>query len=81
MGPIVAWQQRLREVGKLTLLPLSREEGQLQALLRSVVAYRLAFGQPRQDDLVAWLGDRMAGDAGSDDRIARLRVDLSPPPG
>lgn len=61
------------------LLPLSREAGQLQALLRSVVTYRLAFGQPRQDDLVAWLGNRLSTQ--DPDLFEDLRVDLSPPRG
>ncbi len=36
-------------------LPLSREIGRLAALRRSVAAYRLVIGQPRQDDLLQWL--------------------------
>ncbi len=60
------------------LLPLSREEGHFRALLRSVVAYRLAFGQPRQDDIIAWLGDRLTGPDGVV-LLDGLRVDLSPP--
>jgi len=55
-----------------------REDGHLRALLRSVVAYRLAFGQPRQDDIVAWLGDRLT-DADDSSLLNDLRVALSPP--
>ena len=36
-------------------LPLSREVEKLQDLKRSLAVYRLAFGQPRQDDLNAYL--------------------------
>jgi hypothetical protein len=36
-------------------LPLSREVEKLRELRRSLAVYRLAFGQPRQDDLTAYL--------------------------
>lgn len=77
------WVFRPSETGAaierhVPLLPLSREEGQLQALLRSVVAYRLAFGQPRQDDLVAWLGDHVGADGTNGALFDDLRVDLTP---
>jgi hypothetical protein len=59
------------------LIPLSREVERLERLKRSLAAYRMVFGQPRQEDLVAFLGRH----AGSDDlvRLAQeLRVDLAP---
>lgn len=60
-------------------LPLSREIGRLAALRRSVAAYRLVIGQPRQDDLLQWLASRY-----SEDELTRLqeelRIDLAPPP-
>ena len=36
-------------------LPFSREAALLGWLKRSVALYRLAFGQPRQDDLISFL--------------------------
>lgn len=39
-------------------LPLSRETHALRRLLRTVGAYRLVLGQPRQSDLLKYLGDR-----------------------
>ena len=42
-------------------LPLSRETHALRRLLRTVGAYRLVLGQPRQSDLLKYLGER-AGD-------------------
>jgi len=60
-------------------LPLSRDAVRLEALKRSLAVYRLVFGQPRQDDLVAYLQSRF-----SEDTIRRLldelRIDLSPRP-
>jgi hypothetical protein len=60
------------------MLPLSREVGRYARLKRSVAAYRMAFGAPRQEELVAYLtsthDERELADLGQ-----RLRVDLSPP--
>ncbi|MCC2314179.1 helicase-related protein [Cellulomonas xiejunii] len=50
-------------------LPLSRETQQHQRLLRTVGAYRMVIGQPRQDDLVRYVGKDAEW----------LRVDLTPP--
>ena len=51
-------------------LPLSRETQQHQRLLRTVGAYRMVIGQPRQDDLVRYVGEDAEW----------LRVDLTPRP-
>ncbi|WP_024794792.1 helicase-related protein [Tomitella biformata] len=53
-------------------MPLSRETAQYQRLLRTVAAYRMTLGQPRQEDLVRYLDD---GEA--DGEV--LRLDLAPP--
>jgi hypothetical protein len=58
------------------LPPFSREVSRLAWLKRSVAIYRLAFGQPRQDDLLAWLAD--LGDALPADRLAALQISLRP---
>lgn len=59
-------------------LPLSRDRSRLEALKRSLVAYRLAFGQPRQEELVAYMKDRF-----TDEEIEQLKhelhIDLAPP--
>jgi len=54
------------------MLPMSREVGQLARLKRDVARYRLVFGQPRQDDLLEYLGDV------PEEKLAELRIDLSP---
>ena len=59
------------------LIPLSREVERLERLKRSLAAYRMVFGQPRQEDLVAYLQGRM----GEEDLVKlakQLRIDLSP---
>lgn len=49
-------------------LPLSREAQQYRRLLRTVGAYRLVIGQPRQDDLIRYVGED----------VSWLRIDLTP---
>ncbi|QYZ69553.1 hypothetical protein [Neotabrizicola shimadae] len=55
-------------------LPFSRRETRLSWLNRSVALYPLAFGQPRQDDLLALLDqvrDEIAPEA-----LAQLQISL-----
>lgn len=54
-------------------LPLSREVQHYSRLQRTVGAYRLVIGQPRQDDLL-----RYVGEDGED--VSWLRIDLTPGP-
>ena len=58
-------------------LPLSREELQLAALQRSLAVYRMVFGQPRQDDLMAFLLDRL-GEKKLQEIAGMLQINLSP---
>jgi hypothetical protein len=59
-------------------LPLSRERARIGQLRRSVAAYRLAFGQPRQDDLLEYLAKELT-DEQLRAAIETCRIDLSPP--
>lgn len=52
-------------------LPLSRELHAYKRLMRTVGAYRLVIGQPRQEDLLRYLGDDAA-------KLADLFINLSP---
>ena len=56
------------------VMPFSREAAALPKLRKTLAAYRLAFGQPRQEELVEFLGANL-----SDEELGRLRIDLSPP--
>ena len=60
------------------LLPYSRDAAELPRLRKSLAAYRLAFGQPRQEDLVEFLR-RNYSDEQIDEMIGTLRIDLTPP--
>jgi hypothetical protein len=59
------------------LIPLSREVERLERLKRSLAAYRMVFGQPRQEDLVAFVRSRVDGDE-LGHLVEQLRVDLGP---
>ena len=63
---------------RVPMLPLSREVGRLDALNRALAAYRCVIGQPRQQELLAWLGRRL-GDADVRTLAERVTIDLSPP--
>jgi hypothetical protein len=59
------------------LLPLSHEVERLRQLRRSMAAYRLVLGQPRQEDLIAYLQDLMTEEDLAQ-AVEELRIDLSP---
>jgi len=58
-------------------MPLSREIDRARTLQEQRAVYRLAFGQPRQEDLMAIV----AAQERSEDEIAALTIDLRPPSG
>ena len=55
------------------MLPFSKEAHGYRRLMRTVGAYRLVVGQPRQEDLLRYLGDRV-------NDMEHLRIDLSHDP-
>jgi hypothetical protein len=58
-------------------LPLSRDIERFVRLQRAVGVYRLAFGQPRPDELLAYLGATVAPEV-LKQLAEELRIDLSP---
>jgi hypothetical protein len=56
--------------------PLSSDQTKLDRIKTDVALYRFTFGQPRQEDLLAFLRRHGAGDAEAE----HLRIDLRPPP-
>lgn len=61
----------------LPITPLSREASRIDSLLSSVAYYRLAFGQPRQEELVNHVLNRIA-DEELRSQLSMIRVDLAP---
>ena len=58
------------------LPPFSSENARLKALKRSLAVYRLAFGQPRQEDLIEFLAD--AKQRGTEQQFRDLQLNLAP---
>lgn len=58
-------------------LPLSRDRMKLADLKRGLAVYRLAFGQPRQEDLVAYLR-RQFSEAEIRELLDEFKIDLAP---
>jgi hypothetical protein len=62
---------------RVPMLPFSREVRKLEWLKRSLTVYRLAFGQPRQEDLLEYL-HRLMGTAMPAEDLADLQIRLQP---
>lgn len=60
------------------VLPFSRDAAALPKLRQSLAAYRLAIGQPRQEELLEFLGERLT-DVELAALVDDLRIDLTPP--
>ena len=45
---------------RVPILPYSREEKKLEQLKKNLALYRLVFGQPRQEDLLAYLSEQVS---------------------
>jgi hypothetical protein len=56
---------------------LSRDRRMLDALRRSLVVYRMAFGQPRQEELITYLLEHLPREK-IDALLKVLTIDLSP---
>jgi hypothetical protein len=67
----------VKVVRHVPALPLSRELVKIEDLRRTLAAYRLVFGQPRQEDLVKYLRGRCRTDEELQALLAE-RIDLSP---
>ena len=62
----------------LPSLPLSTDEARAARVKRSLVVYRLAFGQSRQEDLLGYLLATL-NEEQIKDALENLRIDLTPP--
>ena len=62
----------------IPMYPFSKDQGRLERILRTLAIYRLAFGQPRQVELVEYLLERNFTDAELKQITDNLMIDLSP---
>ncbi len=58
-------------------LPLSRDQKKLSDMRRTLAAYRLVFGQPRQEDMMEYLLNHY-DEATLSEFVEQLRIDLRP---
>ena len=77
LSPFWIYPGNARIQRRIMTLPLSRDQERWDQLQDSLALYRLAFGQPRQEDLLAALQRR--GIASRPEEIENLRLDLRPP--
>jgi hypothetical protein len=68
-----AWIER-----RVPLYPLSRDQIRFRALQRSLGVYRMVFGQPRQDELLACMMDQLESSK-LEEWSKVLRMDMAPP--
>jgi hypothetical protein len=59
-------------------LPLSNDVNKLKYLKKTLGAYRMVFGQPRQEDLLKYLSDHIEEDELNLDDLLKYRIDLTP---
>lgn len=62
----------------MPLFPLSPEAGHLGRLRRGLAVYRLAFGQPRQEDLVGFLVEQADDGNGGPSDLDRVAIEVYP---
>lgn len=60
------------------IIPYSKDDQHFQALLKTLARYRLAFGQPRQDELLKVLEDNKDFQFDGE-TLKQLMIDLAPP--
>ncbi|MDZ7749162.1 MAG: hypothetical protein U5K43_10250 [Halofilum sp. (in: g-proteobacteria)] len=60
------------------MLPFSRDARKYEQLRKSLAAYRMVFGQTRQEDLVAYLLQHV-GPERIEGLSTQLRIDPGPP--
>ena len=70
-------QGECRVERRVPLLPYTKEESAFERLRRQLAAYRVVFGQPRQEELLSLL-DQSGWTEG---RLRKWAIDLSPPMG
>ena len=63
---------------RIPLLPFSKEVQKLDNLKRGLALYRLVFGQPRQEELLAYLTNRLM-DAQINEAALNFPVSLARP--
>jgi hypothetical protein len=64
---------------RVPILAYSRDEPHFHRLKKMLAVYRMVFGQPRQEDLLEYLADRVAEEQPDSSALDMWRVALEPP--
>ncbi len=64
---------------RVPILAYSRDEPHFHRLKKMLAVYRMVFGQPRQEDILEYLADRVAEDQPDISALDMWRVALEPP--
>ena len=64
---------------RVPMLAFSKDEAQYHRLKKMLAVYRLVFGQPRQEDLLEFLADRLGEEQLAGPDLNKWRVSLEPP--
>ena len=75
--PYWIYEGPVRVERRVPMLPFSREVRRLEWLKHSLTVYRLAFGQPRQEDLLEYLQGLLGTETAIED-LAELQIRLEP---
>lgn len=75
--PFWIYEGSVRIERRVLMLPFSREVTRLAWLKRSLTIYRLAFGQPRQDDLLEYLAS-LTHEGMDEAQLKQLQIQLQP---
>ena len=78
MKPFWVYEGSTKVERRVLSLPYSKEIEKLVWLRKSLAKYRLAFGQPRQSDLLEYLNALPEQDIGKLN-LSDLQIKLSPP--
>lgn len=61
------------------ILAYSKDEPHFRRLKKMLAVYRLVFGQPRQEDLLEYLADRVGEEQNEGNALNEWRMSLEPP--
>ena len=73
--PYWIYEARFKIKRNVPIIPFSRDEQHFDDLLKTLANYRLAFGQPRQEELLKILDENAEIDPA---QLKKLMIDLSP---
>jgi hypothetical protein len=78
MIPYWIFDSQFKVERNVPVIPYSKDDQHFQALLKTLARYRLAFGQPRQDELLKVLEDNKDFQFDGE-TLKQLMIDLAPP--